>query len=136
FEEESGTETKNKNEKNVQKDIKSSSDRSSNQNQKSQKVKNENSKIVGNKWCRSDHSAQKPNPANLRKEYHQARQCFDLSVWCKMVYGMITGCVTAADITDTLLLTANIGVMRPGGAIIAISKVTLPEIAQGDRMTD
>ena len=66
-----------------QKDNKSSSDRSSNRNEKLQKVKNENSKIVGNKWCRSDHSAQKPNPANMRKEYHQARQCYDLSVWCK-----------------------------------------------------
>ena len=54
----------------------------------------------------------------------------------KVVYGTITECVTAADITDTLLLTANTGVMKPGGAIIAISKVTLPEIAQGDRMKD
>ncbi|KAJ0484226.1 putative transcription factor interactor and regulator CCHC(Zn) family [Helianthus annuus] len=70
-----------KNEKIVQKDNKSSSDQSSNQNEKLQKVKNENSKNVGNKWCRSDHSAQKPNPANLRKEYHQARQCYDLGVW-------------------------------------------------------
>ncbi|KAM0057529.1 putative transcription factor interactor and regulator CCHC(Zn) family [Helianthus debilis subsp. tardiflorus] len=70
-----------KNEKILQKDNKSSSDRSSNRNEKLQKVKNENSKIVGNKWCRSDHSASKPNSANLRKEYHQSKQCFDLSVW-------------------------------------------------------
>ncbi|MFS7953357.1 putative transcription factor interactor and regulator CCHC(Zn) family [Helianthus anomalus] len=67
-----------------QKDNKSSSDRSSNQKEKLQKVKNENSKIVGNKWCRSDHSAQKSNPAiKRRKEYHQAKQCYDLSVWCE-----------------------------------------------------
>ena len=53
-----------------------------------------------------------------------------------MVIGTITECVIVVDIMDTLLLTAGIGVMRPGGAIIAISKVTLPEIAQGDRMKD
>ncbi|KAJ0575760.1 putative transcription factor interactor and regulator CCHC(Zn) family [Helianthus annuus] len=68
--------------KQKQKDNKSSSGRSSNQKQKLQKVKNENSKIVGNKWCRFDHSAQKTNPTIKRKkEYHQAKQCFDLSVW-------------------------------------------------------
>ncbi|KAJ0444580.1 hypothetical protein HanIR_Chr16g0833371 [Helianthus annuus] len=62
-----------KNEKNVQKENKSSSDRSSNCNLKSQKLKNENSKIVGNKWCRSDHSAQKSNPAKKRRnDYHKA----------------------------------------------------------------
>ncbi|MFS7910519.1 putative transcription factor interactor and regulator CCHC(Zn) family [Helianthus anomalus] len=66
-----------------QQDSKNSSDRSSNQQKKLQKIKNENSKIVGNKWCRSDHSASKPNPANLRKEYNQAKQCYDLSVWTK-----------------------------------------------------
>ncbi|KAJ0548176.1 putative transcription factor interactor and regulator CCHC(Zn) family [Helianthus annuus] len=66
-----------------QKENKSSSGRSSNQKQKLKKVKNENSKIVGNKWCRSDHSAKASNPASLRKEYHQAKQCFDLSVWTK-----------------------------------------------------
>ncbi|MFS7931647.1 putative transcription factor interactor and regulator CCHC(Zn) family [Helianthus anomalus] len=66
-----------------QKENKSSSDRSSNRNEKLQKVKNENSKIVGNKWCRSDYSAQKQDLANLRKEYHQAKQCYDLSVWCE-----------------------------------------------------
>ena len=64
-----------------QKDNKSSSDRSSNQKQNLQKIKNENSKNVGNKWCRSDHSAKASNPAKLRKEYHQAKQCYDLSVW-------------------------------------------------------
>ena len=53
-----------------------------------------------------------------------------------MVIGTITECVTAADIMDTLLLTASIGVMRPGGALTATSKVTLPEIAQGDQMKD
>ena len=52
-----------------------------------------------------------------------------------MVIGTITECATAAAIMDTLLLTAGTGDMRPGGALIAISKVTLPEIAQGDRMT-
>ncbi|KAJ0743502.1 putative transcription factor interactor and regulator CCHC(Zn) family [Helianthus annuus] len=68
--------------KNVQNKNKSSSDQSSNRNQKLQKMKNENSKIVGNKWCRSDHSAQKSNPTIMkRKGYHQAKQCFDLSVW-------------------------------------------------------
>ncbi|KAJ0615857.1 putative transcription factor interactor and regulator CCHC(Zn) family [Helianthus annuus] len=75
---------KDKNLKNVQKDNKSSSDRSFNRNQKLQKVKNKNSKIVGNKWCRSDHSAQKSKPAiRMRKEYHQAKQCYYLSVWCE-----------------------------------------------------
>ncbi|KAJ0588657.1 putative transcription factor interactor and regulator CCHC(Zn) family [Helianthus annuus] len=59
---------------------KNSSVRSSNQKKKLQKVENENSKIVE---CRTDHSASKPNPADLRKEYHQARQCYDLSVWCE-----------------------------------------------------
>ncbi|KAJ0615542.1 putative transcription factor interactor and regulator CCHC(Zn) family [Helianthus annuus] len=69
--------------KNFKIENKSSSDQSSNHNQKSQKLKNENSKIVGNKWCRFDHSAQKTNPTiKRRKEYHQAKQCFDLSVWC------------------------------------------------------
>ena len=64
-----------------QKDNKSSSDRSSNQKKKPQKVKNENSKIVGNKWCRLDHSTQMSNPTiKRRKEYHQAKQCFDLSI--------------------------------------------------------
>ncbi|MFS7936282.1 putative transcription factor interactor and regulator CCHC(Zn) family [Helianthus anomalus] len=72
-----------KNEKSVQKENKSSSVQSSNRNQKAQKLKNENSKSVGNKWCRADHSASKPNPANLRKEYHQAKQCYDLSIWCE-----------------------------------------------------
>ncbi|MFS8024735.1 putative transcription factor interactor and regulator CCHC(Zn) family [Helianthus anomalus] len=66
-----------------QKDNKSSSDRSSNRNEKLQKVKNENSKIVGNKWCRLDHSAKASNPASLKKEYHQAKQCYDLSIWCE-----------------------------------------------------
>ncbi|KAJ0742885.1 putative transcription factor interactor and regulator CCHC(Zn) family [Helianthus annuus] len=71
-----------KNLKNAQKENKSSSDRSSNRNQKPKKLKTENSKIVGNKWCRFDHSAQKTNPTiKRRKEYHQAKQCFDLSVW-------------------------------------------------------
>ncbi|KAJ0842704.1 putative transcription factor interactor and regulator CCHC(Zn) family [Helianthus annuus] len=64
-----------------QKDNKSSSSRSSNQKQILQKIKNENSKFVGNKWCRSDHSAKASNPANMRKEYHQAKQCYDLNVW-------------------------------------------------------
>ncbi|KAJ0601722.1 putative transcription factor interactor and regulator CCHC(Zn) family [Helianthus annuus] len=31
----------------------------------------------------SNHSAQKLNSSDLRKEYHQAKQCFDLSVWTK-----------------------------------------------------
>ena len=57
---------------------KNSSVQSSNRNQKSKDLKNENSKIVG---CRIDHSASKSNPAKLRKEYHQAKQCYDLSVW-------------------------------------------------------
>ncbi|KAM0058586.1 putative transcription factor interactor and regulator CCHC(Zn) family [Helianthus debilis subsp. tardiflorus] len=71
-----------KNLKIVQNKNKSSSDQSSNRNQKPQKLKNENSKIVGNEWCRFDHSAQEPNPTiRKRKEYHHARQCFDLSVW-------------------------------------------------------
>ncbi|MFS7911116.1 putative transcription factor interactor and regulator CCHC(Zn) family [Helianthus anomalus] len=72
-----------KNEKSIQKENKSSSVQSSNRNQKSKKLKNENSKIVGNKWCRSDHSAKESNPANVRKEYHQAKQCYDLSIWCE-----------------------------------------------------
>ncbi|MFS8026478.1 putative transcription factor interactor and regulator CCHC(Zn) family [Helianthus anomalus] len=72
---------KDKNLKNPKKENKSSSDQSSNHFQKSQKVKNENSQNVGNKWCRFDHSAQMPNPTNMRKEYHKATQCYDLSVW-------------------------------------------------------
>ncbi|KAJ0846898.1 putative transcription factor interactor and regulator CCHC(Zn) family [Helianthus annuus] len=73
---------KEKNLKNVQKKNKSSSDQSSNRNQKLQKIKNQNSKIVGNEWCRFDHSASKPNPVfRKRDEYHRAKQCYDLSIW-------------------------------------------------------
>ena len=54
----------------------------------------------------------------------------------KVVNDTITECVTDADIKDTLLLTAGIGVMRLEDATIVRSKVTLPEIAQGDRMKD
>ena len=50
--------------------------------------------------------------------------------------GMITECVTLVAIKDTLLLTAKDGIMRREDALTAISEVMLPEIAQGDRMTD
>ena len=53
-----------------------------------------------------------------------------------VVNGTITECVTDAVIKDTLLLTAKAGIMRREGAIIVKSKVTLPENAQGNRMTD
>ncbi|MFS7923087.1 putative transcription factor interactor and regulator CCHC(Zn) family [Helianthus anomalus] len=73
---------KDKNLKNPKKENKSSSDKSSNHFQKSEKVKNENSQKIGNKWCRFDHSASKPNPIFRRSDdYHKARQCYDLSIW-------------------------------------------------------
>ena len=53
-----------------------------------------------------------------------------------MVIGTITECATAAAIMDTLLLIASTGDMRPGGAITATSKVTLPEIAEGNLVKD
>ena len=53
-----------------------------------------------------------------------------------MVIGMIRECVTDAVIKDTLLLTAREGILRREDALTATSEVTLPEIAQGDRMTD
>ncbi|KAM0037654.1 putative transcription factor interactor and regulator CCHC(Zn) family [Helianthus debilis subsp. tardiflorus] len=73
---------KDKNLKNPKKENKSSSDQSSNHFQKSQKIKNENSQNVGNKWCRFKHSASKPNPTLRRSaDYYKARQCYDLSIW-------------------------------------------------------
>ncbi|KAJ0693654.1 putative transcription factor interactor and regulator CCHC(Zn) family [Helianthus annuus] len=57
---------------------KNSSVRSSNQKKKLQKVENENSKMV---VCRTNHSAKASKPANLRNEYHQAKQCYDLNIW-------------------------------------------------------
>ncbi|KAJ0726300.1 putative transcription factor interactor and regulator CCHC(Zn) family [Helianthus annuus] len=73
---------KDKKSKNFQKENKSSSDQASNHNKKSQKFKNQNSKIVGNKWCRFNHSAQMPNQGYKRSDdYHKATQCYDLSMW-------------------------------------------------------
>ena len=54
----------------------------------------------------------------------------------KVVHCTITECVTDAAIKDTLLLTAGIGIMRPEDATIVRSKVTLPEIAQGNQVKD
>ncbi|KAJ0808970.1 putative transcription factor interactor and regulator CCHC(Zn) family [Helianthus annuus] len=71
-----------KNLKNLQNNNKSSSVQSSNRDKKSQKFENQNSKTVGNKWCRFDHSAQSSNQGYKRRnDYHKAKQCHYLSVW-------------------------------------------------------
>ena len=54
----------------------------------------------------------------------------------KLVIGTITECVTIAAIKDTLLLTARDKDLRQEDAIIVKSKVTLPEIAQGNQVKD